>query len=57
MKRLVISLVVWAVAVTGLFFTANAPQSQVTPQQPDKPNAAQELRAIHQQIVIETILY
>jgi len=30
---------------------------QVTPQQPDKHNAAQELRALHQQIVIDTILY
>ena len=57
MKRLVISLIVWAVAVAGLFFTADVPQSQPTPQQPDKHNAAQELRAIHQQIVSETILY
>jgi hypothetical protein len=57
MKRLVISLIVWAVAVTGLFFTANVPQSQLTPQRLDKPDAAQELRAIHQQIVIDTLLY
>ena len=57
MKRLAISLIVWAAAVTGLFFTANAPQSQATPQPQDTPNAAQELRAIHQQIVIDTILY
>jgi hypothetical protein len=57
MKRLVISLIVWAVAVTGLFFSARVPQPQVTPQEPDKDNAAQQLRTIHQQIVIDTILY
>jgi len=57
MKRLVISLIVWAVVTAGLFFTANVPQSQVTPKRPDKHNAAQELRALHQQIVNDTILY
>jgi hypothetical protein len=57
MKRLAISLIVGAVAVAGLLFTANVPQPQITHQQTEKHNAAEELRALHQQIVRETILY
>jgi len=57
MKRLVLGLMVWAAVVTGVFYITGAPQSPVTPQQPDRQDAAQELRALHQQIVNDTILY